>query len=308
MNIGYILAVSITISTPLLLAALGEIFAERSGVLNLGIEGLMMFGGAVGFVVSYITNNPYVGILVAGILTSILSLLHAFVSVTLRGNQIISGLALTMIGVGLGALVGMDYVGKVLRVRIYPVPIPYLSRIPLLGAFFQQDPIVYLSYIFVVLSWFVLYRTRWGLIIRATGENPAAVDAMGIDVDFVRYVCVAIGGFFAGIGGAYITVVYFGSWNELLTEGKGWIALAIVIVSLWNPLILFVVAYGFGFTMILALWLQSYGYNQYLLNTIPYITTIIMLILIQPLKKKIGVPRAIGKPYIREDEALYGTP
>ena len=130
---------------------------------------------------------------------------------------------------------------------------------------------------------------------------------MGISVDFVRYVCVSVGGFLAGLGGAYITVVYFNSWNELLTVGKGWIALAIVIVSLWNPLILIFVSYLFGFTMILALWLQSYGYNQYLLNTIPYIVTIIMLIAVQPLKRRIGVPKAIGKPYIREDEALYGT-
>ncbi|MHA1593993.1 MAG: ABC transporter permease [Candidatus Baldrarchaeia archaeon] len=297
----------IYISTPILLATLGEIYAERSGVLNLGIEGIMSMGAVCAFIITFTTGNPLLGVLISLIVGAILAFIHAFVSASLNANQVVSGLALAMFGLGLSSTIGQRYVGEVLRNYLKPVPVPVLSQIPIIGpAFFVQDIIVYMSYVLVVVLWFILFKTRWGLYIRAVGENPYTADAMGVNVIFVRYVCVILGGALAGLGGAYITLAYMPTWIEGITMGKGWIAIALVILAMWDPLKGFLATYFFCGVMVVAIRVQVFGANPYIINSIPYIATIIVMILgaSETLRRRIGAPAALCKPFIREERAL----
>ncbi len=298
-----VLAAAVRAGTPVLLATLGELFAERSGILNLGVEGMMLVGALAGFVATVQTGNPWLGALAAGAAGGGLSLIHAVLCITLRANQVASGLALTIFGTGLSAALGRKFVG-VPASGFPPEPVPGLARIPVLGAvLFQHDPLVYLSYLLVPAAWFALYRTRWGLEVRAVGEHPEAADAADTSVAGVRYVCVAIGGVLAGLGGAFLSTAYTGMWIENMTAGRGWIAVALVIFATWDPLRAAAGAYLFGGVNALQLNLQAAGARLpvYLLLMTPYVFTILVLVFAtrETARKRLGAPAALSVPYTR---------
>ena len=299
-----LLRTAISAGTPLLLATIGEIFAERSGVLNLGVEGMMIMGAVSGFVVTMFTGSPLLGIAAALMAGGLLALLHAFISISLRGNQVVSGLALTMIGLGLSALIGRGFVGIPLKAKLSSLSIPLLSDIPVIGEIlFKQDPIVYFSYALTIASWITLYKTKLGVAIRAVGENPGAADAMGVNVYLMRYACVIFGGMLAGLAGAYLSIVYIPAWVEGMTAGRGWIAVALVIFALWDPLRAMLGAYLFGGLEAAQYTLQAIGINPCILGMFPYLATIAVLTLSasETMRKKIGAPSALGVPYVREE-------
>ncbi|RLE49978.1 MAG: ABC transporter permease [Candidatus Methanomethylicota archaeon] len=302
-----LLRTAISAGTPLLLATIGEIFAERSGVLNLGVEGMMIMGAVSGFVVTMFTGSPLLGIAAALMAGGLLALLHAFISISLRGNQVVSGLALTMIGLGLSALIGRGFVGIPLKAKLSSLSIPLLSDIPVIGEIlFKQDPIVYFSYALTIASWITLYKTKLGVAIRAVGENPGAADAMGVNVYLMRYACVIFGGMLAGLAGAYLSIVYIPAWVEGMTAGRGWIAVALVIFALWDPLRAMLGAYLFGGLEAAQYTLQAIGINPCILGMFPYLATIAVLTLSasETMRKKIGAPSALCKPYIREERTI----
>lgn len=296
---------SLAYGTPLLLATLGEIYAERSGVLNLGVEGMMIMGAYSAFTTAYITGNPWLGILVAAVVGGAFSLIHAFTSVTLKANQVISGLSLTMLGLGLSGMFGRGWEGKPLPVSIPKITVSGLSKIPLLGPilFEGQNLIVYLSILLVPLLWYVLYRTRIGITIRSVGESPATADSLGINVDRVRYMCVLLGGVLAGVAGGYLSVAYRPAWTEGMTAGIGWIVIALTIFAFWNP------AYGMlGAYLFAALYHLSYRLQPWvtpeLLKAMPYAFAILVLIFVSrgTLQKRMGAPAALNLPYTRGEE------
>ncbi|WP_019879401.1 ABC transporter permease [Succinispira mobilis] len=300
-----ILAASITAGTPILFAALGELITERAGILNLGVEGIMLVGAVAGFISAYVTADPWVGIIAAMILGMLMALIHAFLTITLRANQVVSGLAITLFGTGLSGYIGKNYVGLTLPKAFTAQTIPFLSDIPFIGeVFFKHDPLVYLSYILVIFFHFYLYYTTPGLKLRALGENPGATDAMGINVFFLRYCYVLLGGGLCGLAGAYLSLAYAPSWLENMTAGRGWIAVALVIFALWNPWRALLGSYLFGGIDALGFHLQVLGVpiSVFLLNMLPYIFTIIVLILVLVYKKgKISAPSSLGVAYNREE-------
>jgi len=298
-----VLAAAVRAGTPVLFATLGEIFAERAGVLNLGIEGMMLASALAGFAVTAQTSNPWIGAAAAAAAGGCLSVIHAFLSVTLRANQVASGLALTIFGTGMSAFLGRGYVG-VPGSGFQATPVPLIAQVPVLGPIlFQQDPLVYLSYAAVPVAWYVLYRTRWGLEIRAVGEHPEAADAMGVDVARVRYGCVIAGGVLAGLGGTFLSTAYTSMWIENMTAGRGWIALALVIFATWDPVRAVVGAYLFGGVNALQLHLQATGTSlpTYLLLMTPYVFTIVVLVIAtqETARKRLGTPAALSVPYTR---------
>ena len=305
---GHILHMAIRSGTPLLLGAVGEIYAQRSGVMNLGLEGIMLVGAITGFATTLATGQVWLGFIAACLAGLALALIHAFTSVSLYANQVVSGLALAMLGLGLSSLMGRAYVGQPMPYRLLPTPVPGLADLPVVGpAFFDQDPIVYLALVIALVAWFVLYRTRWGIMVRAVGDDPASADAMGVDVYAVRYACVAFGGAMSGLAGAYLSLVYTPAWFEGMTAGRGWIAFALVIFALWDPLKAILGAYLFGATEALQYFLQtSLGLSAPLLGMIPYAATILaMLVAVsETLRRRVGAPAALGKPYIREERVL----
>lgn len=301
-----ILATAVTAGTSILYAALGEVLAERSGILNLGVEGMMLVGAVSGFICALKTDNPWIGLLVAMLAGGLLALVHAFLTVTLRANQVVSGLALTMFGTGLSGYLGQSYVGVPLTTPFKDVAIPVLKDIPVIGpVLFNQDPIVYLSYLLVPLLWFYVYHTRAGLQMRAAGENPSAADSMGINVFRARYLYVIVGGMLAGIGGAYLSLHYVPSWMENMTAGRGWIAVALVIFATWNPVNALWGSYLFGGIDALGFRLQTFDVtvSPFFLKMLPYIFTVLVLILVtkRNLAGRIGSPQALGLPYDREE-------
>ena len=216
-----ILAASITAGTPILFAALGELISERAGVTNLGVDGMMLVGACAGFIAAQQTGSLLSGVGMALLAGSLMALIHAFLTVTLRANQVVSGLALTLFGTGLSGYLGLDYVGQQATVVFSKLAVPGLSEIPVLGpVLFRQDLLVYCSYILVAVVAFYLYRTRAGLFMRALGENPAAVDAVGVNVFGLRYLYVIMGGALAGLGGAYLSLAYAPCWLENKTAGR----------------------------------------------------------------------------------------
>ncbi|MBA7480641.1 hypothetical protein ES707_16103 [subsurface metagenome] len=296
---------SLAYGTPLLLGTLGEIYAERSGVLNLGVEGMMIMGAYSAFTTAYITGNPWLGILVAAVVGGAFSLIHAFTCVTLKANQVVSGLSLTMLGLGLSGMFGRGWEGKPLPVSIPKITVSGLSKIPLLGPilFEGQNLIVYLSILLVPLLWYVLYRTRIGITIRSVGESPATADSLGINVDRVRYMCVLLGGVLAGVAGGYLSVAYRPAWTEGMTAGIGWIVIALTIFAFWNP------AYGMlGAYLFAALYHLSYRLQPWvspeLLKAMPYAFAILVLIFVSrgTLQKRMGAPAALNLPYTRGEE------
>ncbi len=299
-----VLQATIPAGTPLLYGTLGEVTAERSGVVNLGVEGMMIMGAVTAFGVAQATGNPWLAIAAAALVGGLLSLVHAFASITLRVNQVVSGLALTMLGLGVSGMMGKRFIGMPPRVQLKPIPIPGLSEIPVLGPLlFQHDVLVYISLLLVPVLWFMFYRTRWGITLRSVGESPATADAMGINVFRVRYLAVFFGGLMAGIGGAYLSIVYAPAWIEGMTAGIGWIVIALTIFATWDPARALLGAYLFGSVRVLQFRLQALGISPPLLNTLPFILTILVLMISagEAMRKRLGAPAALMQPYTREE-------
>ena len=298
-----LLAMMISAGTPLLLSTLGEIYAERSGILNLGVEGMMALGAVVAFYITLTTGNPALGLAAAAVAGLALSSLHAFISITIRSNQVVSGLALSMLGIGLSSLIGKGLIGMPLRHALEKLEVPLLRDIPLLGAFFRQNALTYLSYLLAASLWFIMFKTKIGICIRMSGENPRVADTMGVNVFRLRYLCTLLGGALAGLGGAYLSIAYTPAWIEGMTAGQGWIALALVIFAAWNPLYALAGAYLFGGIRVLQYRLQPLGISPPLLQTLPYVCTIVVLVAFstEKLRRKLGAPSALGKPYSREE-------
>jgi simple sugar transport system permease protein len=273
----------LALGTPLLWAALGEVYAERSGVVNLGVEGMMILGAFAAFALAQATAHPYLGLLVAAVVGGLAALLHAFVVITLRANQYVSGLALTMFGLGLSALLGRRWEG-----------LPLLNTLPEVSV---------LTYAVLGLAgglWLVLYHTRWGIILRSAGEAPAAVDAMGVNVFLVRYLAVVFGGMLAGVGGGLLSVAYRPSWTEGMTVGLGWIAIALAIFASWDPLRAVVGAFLFGALFHLSFRLQTWIAPEPL-QMMPFAFTILVLALAgrRGGAARQGAPEGLGLPYVR---------
>ncbi|KAA1174472.1 ABC transporter permease [Marinobacter salinexigens] len=296
-----ILAATVVAGTPLLLVALGELICERSGVLNLGQEGMMLMGAVAGFAAALSSGSLVVG-LAAAILAGIgMSLLFAFMAVTLAANQYAAGLALTIFGTGLSAFLGAGFVGQSID-GFTRVAIPLLSDIPVVGrVFFDQDPLVYLSLLIFACVAVFLRKTRGGLLLRAVGESPEAANANGLKVLVVRYLAVAFGGGMAGLAGAYLSLAYTPLWTENMTAGRGWIALALVVFATWRPERVLLGAYLFGAASILHLVLQGLGWKSSteLLAMLPYLVTILMLVLLSwnPARTRLNTPLSLGQPY-----------
>jgi len=312
-----ILQAGVASGTVLLFAALGEILAERSGVLNLGVEGMMLIGAMSAFSVTIATGNPWLGVLAAMLVAGLLSQVHAFIVITLQADQVVSGLALTLLGAGISLVLG-EGLSKAGTVSLMPnFSIPLLSQIPVLGAIFftNQSVLVYIGYLLTPLAWYYINRTRPGLHLRAVGEYPSAADALGINVFRMRYLYVFIGGMLAGLGGATISLAVSPGWfSELTTGGQGWIAVGLVIFAQWDPFRAAAGSYAFGALRRLILDIQgptmlfgmrnAFYYNPYLgffLQMLPYAFTIIVLVIgsREAIRKRLGSPAALGNPYIR---------
>ncbi len=292
---------------PILLVVLGEIVCERSGVLNLGLEGLMLVGALFGFMGAFHTDSLLAGCLLAVSAGALFSLIHAVLTISLRANQIVSGLALTIFGVGFTSFLGEE-TGLVMvpaSVSFRAIPLPFLSEIPFLGpVLFHQDVLVYLTFILTAAVWFILTRTRLGLNIRSVGENPAAADVMGVNVIAVRYLAVLSGGVLAGLGGAYLSLALSPGWKEQMTAGRGWIAIALVIFGNWRPGRAAFGAILFGALYALDAKVQARGtlIPTQFLQMLPYLATIAFLAIARTrfYRKTMGTPEALGKPYRRE--------
>jgi len=292
----------IAASTPLLLAAAGELVAERSGVLNLGVEGMMIMGAACGFAGAYFTGSTFVGALAGIIAGAALSLVFAALTLGLAVNQVATGLALTILGIGLSGLIGAGFVGQ----RITPAPhldIPFLTDLPVVGhILFGQDAFVYFSILLVAGIWWFLYRTRGGLILRAVGDNHTSAHALGYPVLKIRLLAVLFGGGCAGLAGAYLPLAYTPFFIPGMTAGRGWIALALVVFSSWLPVRLVGGAYLFGAVTILQLHTQALGLGipSQLMSSLPYLATVIVLVLISRTRATAGsaAPASLGMVFV----------
>lgn len=304
-----LLTAAIQAGTPLLYATLGEIVTEKSGNLNLGVEGMMLMGAVVGFQVGLVTKSPLLALIGAVIAGGIGALIFAFLTVTLRANQVVSGLTLTIFGTGISGFMGQKLAGQVVPAEVKAwfgtVKLPLLRDIPYLGRIlFQQDLLVYLGYFSAIALGIYLFNTRKGLNLRTVGENPAAADASGINVSLYKYVHIVAGGALCGLGGAYLSLVYVPAWQENITAGRGWIAVALVIFATWNPYKAATGAYLFGGLDIIGFRLQKFDIkiSQYFIEMLPYLVTIIVLIFISMKKsKENSPPKGLGNAYFRED-------
>lgn len=310
-----VLASGVLYGTPLLYAALGEVLAERSGVLNLGVEGMMLMGAVMGFWTVERMNGPTPLILaasigVAALAGAVMAAIHAFLVVTLRANQIVSGLALTIFAgaAGLSSYLGNDLqlAGKPAKHQFQEVFPSSWQNLRVVGPIiFGQSLLVYASWICVILVAIYLTRTRLGLNLRAVGESPAAADAMGINVSRYRYAHTLVGGAFAGVGGAAFSLSITPQWVDGLTQGAGWIAIALVIFAFWRPTLCLLGAYFFGAFTALPFALQGHGVTvaPELFQTLPYVATIVALVLVssRAARLRFGAPAALGLPYVREE-------
>ena len=297
-----ILLTVITAATPLVIAASGELVTERSGVLNLGVEGMMIMGAVCAFAAAHMTGSPYLGIL-AGIASgAVFSLLFGFLTLTLVTNQVATGLALTILGLGVSGMLGESFVGLP-GVKLQPIVFPLLSDIPFIGPLlFRQDLIFYLSIALVAgISWF-LFKSRMGLKIRAIGDNHASAHALGINVIRTRYLAVMFGGACAGLAGAQLSLVYTPQWVENMAAGRGWIALALVVFASWRPWRVLAGGYLFGAVTIGQLHAQAFGIGvpSQLLSALPYLATIVVLVIISHNRRTtlINTPASLGKSFV----------
>ena len=291
----------ITSSTPFVLAAIGELVVERSGVLNLGVEGMMIVGAACGFGGAWLTGSILIGALFGIVAGMLMSLIFALMALGLAVNQVATGLALTIFGTGLSALIGTGFTGQ-------PVPalaklaLPGLSALPVLGRLFDQDALVYLALVATAaIAWF-LKSTRAGLVLRAVGEADLSAHSIGYPVLRIRFLAILFGGAMAGLGGAYLSLAYTPMWVENMTAGRGWIALAIVVFAAWRPWRAAAGAYLFGGVTVLQLYLQGSGLlpvPPQLLSMLPYLGTILVLTLISsgPFRRRFSPPACLGKPF-----------
>ncbi len=292
----------ITAATPLMLAAIGETVVERSGVLNLGVEGMMVMGAVVGFAAANLTGSGALGVLAAIIAGVVMSLLFGFLVLSLATNQVATGLALTLLGLGLSGLIGEPFVG-VPGLRLPQLDIPGLSDIPFVGpVIFGQDVVVYLAFILAGgVSWF-LFHTKAGLVLRAVGDNHTSAHALGYPVIKIRYLAVMFGGGCAGLAGGYISLAYTPQWVENMTAGRGWIALALVVFGSWLPRRVTIGAYLFGAVTVLTLHVQAWGVPvpSQLLSSLPYLATIIVLVLISSNRRLtlINTPACLGTAFV----------
>ncbi len=289
----------ISAATPLLLAATGELVAEKSGVLNLGVEGMMLLGAVSGFIVALTTGNWFLGTLAALVAGMLMSMLFAVLTLIFLANQVASGLALTLFGVGLSSLLGIPFVGQPID-KMPALDLPVLGDIPIIGPLlFGQDFLIYFSvFMAIAVHWF-LNHCRSGLVLRAVGESHDAAHSIGYSVIKIRFLAVMFGGAMAGLGGAFLSLSYTPMWVEHMTAGRGWIALALVVFATWKPGRLIIGAYLFGSVTILQLHLQGIGVQLpgQILSTLPYLVTIVVLVLISKnaARVKLNAPACIGK-------------
>jgi simple sugar transport system permease protein len=297
-----ILLTVITASTPLVIAALGELVTERAGVLNLGVEGMMVMGAVGAFIGAQETGSPYVGILCGIAAGALFSLLFGFLTLTLVANQVATGLALTILGLGASGMIGEAYVGLP-GIRLMPIEIPVLKDIPYVGAvLFKQDLIFYLSIALVIgVNWF-LFKSRTGLKIRAIGDNHGSAHALGINVIRTRYLAVMFGGACAGLAGAQLSLIYTPQWTENMSGGRGWIALALVVFASWRPWRILAGGYLFGAVTILQLHAQAFGIGipSQFLSMLPYAATVVVLVIISHNRRTtlINTPASLGKAFV----------
>jgi general nucleoside transport system permease protein len=322
MNWIIILQAGVASGTVLLFAAIGEIFAERSGVMNLGVEGMMLIGAMTAYKTAVTTGDPWLGVLYGMAAAGLLSLLHAVITVHFQADQVVSGLAINFVGIGLSTVLG-EGLSKSGAISLLPsFTIPGLSLIPFLGPimFTNQNVMVYLGYLLVPASWFFINHTRPGLHLRAVGEHPATADALGINVYRLRYQYVFLGGLLAGLAGATISLAISPGWfSQLTTGGQGWIAVGLVIFAQWNPWRAAAGAYMFGAVRRLILDLQQpkllfglanpFFYHQetgFFLQMLPYALIIIVLVIgsREALRKRLGSPAALGTPYVRGERGV----
>lgn len=293
---GEFIKLIIDSSTVLLLASLGELIKEKCGVLNLGLEGIISFSAMSAIAVYIESGNPYLGILVAGLAGAALSLIHGFISNFVKADQVLSGLSVLFIGIGLSGLLGSRYEG----LKVEPLT---PMKIRLGGLVISMDILTVVAYVLAPLLYIIIYKTRYGLIIRGLGDQPEGLDYLGYDVDKLRTIIVVIGGFIVGLAGAKLTLALIPMWSIGVSGGRGWIALALVVSSLWNPLLTFIVAHIFGFLNQFPILSQAMGLeiDSRLVSTTPFLSTIVLLVIFSlPVLRKLGyAPRELGKPYIR---------
>lgn len=298
-----IIAATLAAGTPLIIVAMGELVTEKAGVLNLGAEGMMSVGAVVGFLLGFSGVHPLLAVLAGMVAGCAMSLVFGFLTLTMLANQVASGLALAIFGIGLSAFIGKSYEAAPAP-AVLPTPIPILADIPFIGpAFFNQQSLVYASWLLVVAVIWFLYRSRWGLVLRAVGESPSAAHSVGYRVIFLRYLAVAFGGAMAGAGGAFLSVYYTPLWSEGMVAGRGWIALVLVVFATWRPLRVVFGAYLFGGVMILQLFVQGAGLKldvpSQLLSSLPYLATIVVLVLISRNINtiRLNAPFSLGQPF-----------
>lgn len=303
------LAACVVAGVPLLFATVGALITEKAGNSNLGVEGMMLMGAVMAYVTAMSTKNPILTVIVAAVAGAAGALIYGILTISLKSNQIVTGLTLTIFGTGFAKFVGQPFLGKAVPSEVTGFftkkSIPVLGDIPFLGPiFFRQDVYVYLSYIIVIVAAIYMYKTRWGTNLKAVGENTAAADASGINITLYKYVHVLIGGALAGLGGAYLSIVRIPLWQEDVVNGRGWIAVALVIFVAWNPIKAFFGSILFGGLSIAGMRLQvlGVGISQYLFDMIPYLATIIIVILSTHKKRKENQPPAdLSNNYFREE-------
>ena len=296
-----ILFAMVRIGTPLLLVALGELICEKSGILNLGQEGMMLMGAVLGFIAAATSGSLFIGVVTGMLGGVVMSLIFGVAVQILNANQVATGLALTIFGTGLSAFIGHPYVGKSIE-GFAPINIPLLQSIPFIGRpLFTHDILVYFTFVlFFAICWFV-YKSRAGLKLKAVGENPHAARSIGLPVIRIRFMAIAFGGAMAGLAGAYLSLAYTPLWAENMTAGRGWIALALVVFATWRPERALIGAWLFGLASILHLVFQGLGFamSPSLLAMLPYLVTIVVLVLLSrdPVKQKLFTPASLGKPF-----------
>ncbi|WP_462324011.1 ABC transporter permease [Desulfoplanes sp.] len=291
-----LLAATIQSGTPILYATLGEIVTEKSGVLNLGVEGMMLCGAFGAFLFSMLTGSAWLGFLAGGLFGALMGAIHGIVCLHFQGNQVVSGLALTILGTGLANYWGTPLVGQTAP-GFTPFSVPLLGSIPFIGPIaFNHDALIYTSYVLPFIVWFMLKHTKIGLSLRSVGEYPEAASAAGINIKAYRWAGVLVGGFFIGLGGAYLSLAYTHLWTNGITAGRGWIAVALVIFAFWKPGKAVLGAYLFGGVMAFQFRLQAVGTHipSSLLMMLPYALTILVLVLSSLKDKGSQAPDALG--------------
>lgn len=301
-TIVWIFSTGITAGTPLLFSSVGEILTEKSGVLNVGIEGFMLIGAMTGFMVSYQTGNKWIALLVVIVVCIILGLILSFILVTMRANQIAAGIAFTIFCTGLSIFLGKPFVGVVAHDTFKKLTFSGLDKFPILQLLLEKDLLVFIALAIAIIAWVFIYKTKFGLHLRAAGDNPSALDSLGVNVIVQRYIYTTLGSVLAGIGGAYLSLAYSPSWIEGMAAGRGWLTIALVNFSLWNPLYVIGGAYLYGIFYALSFRIEAMGIAvpSYFLRMLPYIFPIVILILSKLKNKKNFAPKYLCLPYIRE--------